>query len=176
MDKFRIVGFILRLKPQVFSLILYNLGMYHEAMRTVESTTLESHFDIETVQAILREHPIRLAILFGSHATETTHEASDIDIAVEFDGHEPAERGYNEAFLGLSADLSDELNTDDIDLVDLHTVTQPLATAIFETGILLIGNSNHAAELRHELTASGTGQQTPRERLETTRDSDYDFG
>ncbi|OYR80888.1 nucleotidyltransferase domain-containing protein [Halorubrum ezzemoulense] len=150
--------------------------MYPELMRTVESTTLESHFDIETVQAVLREHPVRLAILFGSHATDTAHDTSDIDIAVEFDEHKPTDRGYNDVFLGLSADLSDELNTDDIDLVDLYTVTQPLATTIFENGILLVGNSNHAAELRHELTASGTDQQTPRERLETTRDSDYDFG
>lgn len=144
--------------------------MYPELMRTVESTTLESHFDIETAQAVLREHPVRLAILFGSHATETTHDTSDIDIAVEFDEHEPADRGYNEVFLGLSVDLSDELNTDDIDLVDLHTVSQPLATAIFDNGILLVGNSNHAAELRRELTASGTDQQTPRERLETALD------
>ncbi|WP_424014127.1 type VII toxin-antitoxin system MntA family adenylyltransferase antitoxin [Halorubrum xinjiangense] len=139
-------------------------------MRTVESTTLESHFDVGTVQAVLREHPVRLAILFGSHATGTTHDASDIDLAVEFDEHEPADRGYNEVFLGLSVDLSDELNTDDVDLVDLNTVSQPLATAIFENGILLVGNSDHVAELRRELTASGNDQQTPRDRLETALD------
>ena len=78
-------------------------------------------------------------------------------------------------FLGLSVDLSDELNTDDIDLVDLYTVTQPLATAIFENGILLVGNSNHAAKLRRELTASGKGQQQPRERLETALDRINDY-
>lgn len=139
-------------------------------MRTVESTTLESHFDVGTVQAVLREHPVRLAILFGSHATETTHDASDIDLAVEFDEHEPADRGYNEVFLGLSVDLSDELNTDDVDLVDLNTVSQPLATAIFENGILLVGNSDHVAELRRELTANENDQQTPRDRLETALD------
>jgi predicted nucleotidyltransferase len=139
-------------------------------MRTVESTTLESHFDVGTVQAVLREHPVRLAILFGSHATETTHDASDIDLAVEFDEHEPADRGYNEVFLGLSVDLSDELNTDDVDLVDLNTVSQPLATAIFENGILLVGNSDHVAELRCELTTNENDQQTPRDRLETALD------
>ncbi|WP_050033568.1 type VII toxin-antitoxin system MntA family adenylyltransferase antitoxin [Halorubrum halophilum] len=139
-------------------------------MRTVESTSLKSHFDIEAVRAVLREHPVRLAILFGSHATETTHDTSDIDIAVEFDGHEPADQGYNEIFLGLSVDLSDELNTDDIDLVDLHAVSPPLATAIFENGILLIGNSDHAAERRRELTTDENDQQTPRERLDTALD------
>ena len=144
--------------------------MYLGVMRTVESISLESHFDIDTVRAVLREHPVRLAILFGSHATETTHDTSDIDIAVEFDEHEPADREYNDVFLGLSVDLSDELKMDDIDLVDLHAVSQPLATAIFENGILLIGNSDHAAELRRELTANGNDQQTPRERLDTALD------
>ncbi|OYR80474.1 hypothetical protein DJ71_04385 [Halorubrum sp. E3] len=139
-------------------------------MRTVESTTLESHFDVGTVQAVLREHPVRLAILFGSHATETTDDASDIDLAVEFDEHEPTDRGYNEVFLGLSVDLSDELSTDDIDLVDLNTVSQPLATAIFEKGILLVGNSDHVAELRRELTANENDQQTPHDRLDTALD------
>jgi hypothetical protein len=52
-----------------------------------------------------------------------------------------------EVFLRPRVDLSDKLNTDNIDLVDLHTVSQPLATAIFENGILLAGNSDYAAEL-----------------------------
>lgn len=136
-------------------------------MRAVGSTTLETHLDVGAVQAVLQEHPVRLAILFGSHATETTHSTSDIDLAVEFDEHEPADQGYNDVFFGLSADLSDELNTDDVDLVDLNTASQSLATAIFENGILLIGNSDHVAELRRELTANENDQRTPRERLDT---------
>jgi predicted nucleotidyltransferase len=134
-------------------------------MRTAESTALDAAFDLDTLQAILREHPVRLAILFGSHATDTAHATSDIDLAVEFDEHRPSDPSYNDVFLGLSADLSDALGTDDVDLVDLHTVPPALAAAIFEKGILIVGTAEHAAELRRQLTARESDQQSPRERL-----------
>jgi Nucleotidyltransferase domain. len=136
-------------------------------MRTAESTALDAAIDLDALQAVLREHPIRLAILFGSHATETTHATSDIDLAVEFDERRPSDPSYNDVFLGLSADLSDALETDDVDLVDLHTVSPPLAAAIFEQGVLLVGEAEHAAELRRQLTASESDQQSPRDRLDT---------
>ena len=136
-------------------------------MRTAESTALDDALDLDTLQAVLREYPIRLAILFGSHATETAHATSDIDLAVEFNKHRPADPSYNDVFLGLSADLSDALETDDVDPVDLHTVSPPLAAAIFENGILLVGESEHAAELRRQLTACESDQQSPRDRLDT---------
>jgi predicted nucleotidyltransferase len=135
-------------------------------MRTAESTTLDAALDLDTLQAVLGEHPVRLAILFGSHATETTHATSDIDLAVEFDEHRPADPSYNDVFLGLSADLSDTLETDDVDLVDLHAVSPALAAAIFENGVLLVGTEEHAAELRHQLTTSEDDQQSPRDRLD----------
>lgn len=135
-------------------------------MRTAESTTLDASLDLDALQAMLREHPIRLAILFGSHATETTHATSDIDLAVEFDEHRPSDPNYNDVFLGLSADLSDALETDDVDLVDLHTVSPALAAAIFEKGVLLVGEEEHATELRRQLTAHESDQQSPRDRLD----------
>ncbi len=139
-------------------------------MRTAELSTLDASFDVDVCQATLREHPVRLAILFGSHATETTHATNDIDLAVEFDEHRPSDPDYNDVFLGLSADLSDALETDDVDLVDLHTVEPPLAAAIFENGILLVGEAEHATELRRRLTASGDDQQSPRDRLDAALD------
>lgn len=139
-------------------------------MRTAESTTFDAALDLDALQAMLREHPIRLAILFGSHATETTHATSDIDLAVEFDESRPSDPNYNDVFLGLSADLSDALETDDVDLVDLHTASPALAAAIFEHGILIIGTAEHAAELRRQLTARESDQQSPRDRLNTALD------
>jgi predicted nucleotidyltransferase len=139
-------------------------------MRTAESTALDIPLDLDTVEGVLQEHPIRLAILFGSHASETTHATSDIDLAVEFDGHRPSDPSYNNIFLGLSADLSVSLETDDVDLVDLHTVPAPLAAAIFENGILLIGTAERATELRRRLTASEDDHQPPRDRLDAALD------
>ncbi|MFC6941195.1 nucleotidyltransferase domain-containing protein [Salinirubellus sp. GCM10025818] len=136
-------------------------------MRIAESTTLGPSLDLDALQAVLWEHPVQLAILFGSHVTDTTHATSDIDLAVEFDEHRPSDPSYNDVFLGLSADLSVALETDDVDLVDLHTVAPPLAAAIFENGVLLVGTEEHATELRRQLTTSGNDQQSPRDRLDT---------
>jgi predicted nucleotidyltransferase len=135
-------------------------------MRTVESTALGASLDLDALRAVFRKHPVRLAILFGSHASETTHATSDIDLAIELDEHRPSDPSYNRVFFGLSADLSDALETDDVDLVDLHTVAPPLAAAIFEDGVLLVGDTEHATELRRQLTASGDDQQSPRDRLD----------
>ena len=135
-------------------------------MKTAESIALDTPLDLDALQAVLREHPVRLAILFGSHATETAHATSDIDLAVEFDEHRPSEPSYNDVFLGLSADLSDALETDDVDIVDLHTVSPPLAAAIFENGVLLVGEAEHAAKRRRQLTPSESDQQSPRDRLD----------
>ncbi|WP_129114428.1 type VII toxin-antitoxin system MntA family adenylyltransferase antitoxin [Halegenticoccus tardaugens] len=135
-------------------------------MRTVESTAVDASLDLDALLGVLREHPVQLAILFGSHATETTHSTSDIDLAVEFDAQRPSDPSYNDTFLGLSADLSDTLGTDDVDLVDLHAASPALAEAIFENGVLLIGDQEHAAELRQQVTATDTETQSPRERLD----------
>lgn len=135
-------------------------------MRTVESTTVNVSLDLDALLGVLREHPVQLAILFGSHATGTTHSASDIDLAVEFDAQRPSDPSYNDTFLGLSTGLSDTLRTDDVDLVDLHAVSPAFAEAIFETGVLLLGDQERAAELRRQITATNTETQTPRERLD----------
>ena len=135
-------------------------------MRTAESATLDASLDLEAIETVLREHPVRLAILFGSHATETTHETSDIDLAVEFDDHRPGDSNYNRVFLGLGVDLSSALGTDDVDVIDLHTASPSFARAIFENGILLVGDQDHAAELRRQLTDTDIDQQSPRERIE----------
>lgn len=135
-------------------------------MRTAESAALDSEFDVDAMQAVLQEHPVRLAILFGSHATDAVHPRSDIDLAVEFETHRPSDSDYNDAFLGLSADLSETLERDAIDLVDLHTVSPALATAIFEHGILLVGEQDHATAVRDRLTDAESGQPSPRDRFD----------
>jgi len=135
-------------------------------MRTAASTALDTSLELVALQAILREHPLRLAILFGSHATDTTDTTRDIDLAVEFDEHRPSDPNYNDVFLGLSADLSDALETDAVDLLDIHTVSPALAESIFEQGVLLVGEEAHATELRRQLTTPEADRQSPRDRLD----------
>jgi predicted nucleotidyltransferase len=119
----------------------------------------------EAIRSVLRDHPVRLAILFGSRATGRTHEGSDVDIAVELDGLEPGSPGFNEAFFTLSADLSATLGTDDVDLLDVHMLSPGVAKAVFEDGVLLLGSPERVAELRETLP-TGDDDRTPGERLD----------
>ena len=135
-------------------------------MRTAETADVDVSLDLDTVRAVLEEHPVRLAILFGSQATGTEHSASDIDIAVEFDGEQPSDPGYNETFFGLGADLSEALETDDVDLVDINTVSPALAASIFDHGLLLVGDLEYAIEQRRAIVGDEMETRSPRERLD----------
>lgn len=136
-------------------------------MRTAETADLDLSFDLDVIRETLREHPVQLAILFGSYATGTANATSDVDIAVEFDARRPTDPEYNDAFLGLSADLSDALGTNDVDLVDLRSASPAVAESIFSDGVLLVGTEEHAAELRQQRTTTDAETQSPRERIDT---------
>ena len=135
-------------------------------MRSSENTTTGESLLLQTLQEVLQEHPVQLAILFGSHATGVSHSRSDIDIAVDFDTVRPSDPAYNKVFLGLSVDLSEALETDDVDLVDLQTTSPVLAETIFDHGVLLIGDREHVAEIRRQLTATEKQTQSLRERFD----------
>ncbi|ELY56269.1 nucleotidyltransferase protein [Natronococcus amylolyticus DSM 10524] len=107
-----------------------------------------------------------MAILFGSHASGETHSRSDVDIAVDLEDVQPADPEYNERFFGLSADLSETLETDEVDVVDLQRASPELATTIFDQGVILIGNPEHATSLRDQLTSTESSIQSPRERFD----------
>lgn len=137
------------------------------AMRTWNDAPLDDSIPLERIQEVFQDHGIQLAILFGSHASGESHGRSDIDIAVALDDTQPADPEYNDRFFGLSADLSQTLQTDDVDLVDLHTAPPELTAAIFEQGILLVGDPDRAAALQEQLTEQETSDQSPRERFDT---------
>lgn len=133
-------------------------------MRT--DAAVDDSLPLESLRAVLREHPVQVAILFGSHAHGDPHPRSDIDIAVAFETVRPSDPEYNEAFFGLSAALSEALATDEVDLVDLRTASPELAETIFDRGVLLVGDQDRAAELRNELTAAPSSDRSPRERFD----------
>lgn len=136
-------------------------------MRTVEANDPSLDVDVAAIVRVLEAHPVRLGILFGSHATGTSHPRSDVDVAIALEDLAPGDDGYNEAFFGLSADLSETLGTDDVDLVDVRTCPPPLAERIFE-GVLLVGEPGHAETLRRRSRASETDTRSPRERLDAS--------
>lgn len=135
-------------------------------MRAVETAELDPAFPLEAIRSTLEAHPVRLAVLFGSHARGESHARSDIDLAVELDGIRPGQPAFNETFFGLSADLSEALETDGIDLVDVHTISPPLVRVVFEDGVILVGSERRAEQLREELGADIERDRSPRERFD----------
>ena len=121
---------------------------------------------MDEVRSTLASAPVRLAILFGSAATGRTHPRSDIDIAIELDGLRPGDPGYNDVFFGLSAELSAAAQTDEIDLVDIHSATPTLARSIVDHGRILVGSASRVDELRTQLADDDTAEGSARERFD----------
>lgn len=67
----------------------------------------------------------------------------------------------------MSAALCEALGTDDVDLVDLRTVSPTLAKSVFDHGVPVVGDPEHASQVRRQLVKSDTETPSPRERLDT---------
>ena len=97
---------------------------------------------VEQVTEFLKRDPdVRQAILFGSYATNTNHSMSDMDLAIQLQG--PMTAAQKMSYLGKLQNCTDV----DIDLVDLHSVGQPLLSQILKYGQRLKGSSVLYAEL-----------------------------
>lgn len=90
---------------------------------------------------ILSRHPnIRLAILFGSHASGDAGSESDIDLALLADSPLSAR-----ATLEIVAEIGSELGCP-VDVVDLYHAPQPILGQVFK-GRRLLGDNRTYAEL-----------------------------
>ncbi len=96
----------------------------------------------------LRESPVRLAVLFGSHATDDATPTSDLDIAVAY---ETDTTDVTDTHLSLVADLTRIVGSDDVDVVRLRSVDPRIAVEALEDGQLLVGSPDVATALRNEL-------------------------
>lgn len=120
---------------------------------------------VEEIRRVLEGYPVRLAILFGSHARDEAADRSDIDVAVEFDEDELDPSRYNERFLGLGAELEVELSTN-VDLVDLRKIDPAIGRRIVEDGVLLVGSHDRLDELASEFRTRTTDEEPPLERFD----------
>lgn len=131
----------------------------------VESNENGSDPSIRRLRSTLEEYPVRLAILFGSHATGESHSKSDVDVAVELEGLRPGDEGFNETFFELSAALERAVEDSDVDVIEVNTLGPDFAAAVFETGRVILGDERHVDELSERLTA-GRDDRSPRERFD----------
>lgn len=91
-------------------------------------------------ELLAKRKTLKLAILFGSHATETAGPDSDIDVAVL--DERPLTAADKEE---LIREIAYKFGRP-VDLIDLYTVGEPLLGQIFK-GQRLLGDDNSYAKL-----------------------------
>lgn len=100
--------------------------------------------DLEAVRDVLEDAPVRVAVLYGSHARGEATDRSDVDVAVGFDDSLTGiDRTH--ARLDLISRLADRLGTDDVDVVPLSGVRDSLRYEIWTDGVLLVGSRDDLA-------------------------------
>lgn len=135
-------------------------------MERAEQTTLGERLPIEDLQSLFENQQVSVAICFGSHVRGQEHNDSDIDIAIEFADTRPGEDSYNDTFFRMYEAVSEVIATDDVDLVDVHSLSGSLARAVFSEGVLLYGDRDRVETLRDQYIEGDGARRSPRERLD----------
>lgn len=105
--------------------------------------------DTDLLREVLCPFPIRLAVLFGSHATDTARWFSDLDIAIEFEASIPDTR-RRKLLDEITGALVQKTGREAIDLIDISTASPDVGYSILHDGELLFGDESEAAELESE--------------------------
>lgn len=105
-------------------------------------TSAESRAVGAEIRAVLAKHPeVHLAILFGSVARGEERPESDVDLAVDRGlPLGPEEKMELISALAIATGRS-------VDLIDLHTIGEPLLGQVLKDGILLVGDRADYARL-----------------------------
>lgn len=125
--------------------------------------------DRDALTEVLEDHPVSLAVLFGSVVSESRHPQSDVDIVVEFDG---PSSGTLEDRLSLISDLSVALETNAIDLAVVDDLDPQVGVRAFREGELLIGSEDRFTSVRRRFDrmAGQEARDPPAERYDAALD------
>jgi predicted nucleotidyltransferase len=134
-------------------------------MEQASDSDLSERLPLAELRSAFDQHPVRLAFCFGSQATGPLHDDSDIDLAIELDGVQPGDEAYNDVFFEVYSSVTAVLDREDVDLVDIHSASNSLARAVFDTGVLLYGEPERAEQLRNRVGESD--DRHPRDRLDS---------
>jgi len=104
-----------------------------------ERTALPSDLDREQIAEVLRQHPVRLGVLFGSHARGTPTPQSDVDIGIVFVDELTATERL-EVQVELVATLTETIKQDLIDITDLERVDPGVGRSALQNGVILVDN------------------------------------
>lgn len=117
----------------------------------------ETDVDIDALRSELGEHPVRLAVLFGSRVTGRTDRRSDVDLLVEFD--ETVDNTVT-AYQSLLADLSIVLERNDIDLSLVPDIDPRVGRQALDEGLCLVGSTERMRVLQTEFESREPAEPT----------------
>jgi predicted nucleotidyltransferase len=122
--------------------------------------------DLDRMRSYLAETDVVFAILFGSHASGTARESSDVDIALRF----PATMSDHERFDArnrIDADLQAYADRF-VDVSDVDSLPTAVAHAALRDGITLVGDEAVVEAYREDVEATyeATADERERERQE----------
>jgi predicted nucleotidyltransferase len=124
----------------------------------------ELSVDTETIESVLVDTPVSVAVLYGSHARGEATEHSDIDLAVVFD-ETLSSVEKTRARLALIERLSVSLGTNAVDVTPLIRAPQSLQREIYRDVILLYGS---------EKSLPAIGEDVHNRRTHTDRMAEFD--
>lgn len=107
-------------------------------MQKRDEVTIED-LDIDSIVRVLDNHPLTLAVLFGSYVRGEATKSSDIDIAVEFDDSLTSPE-RTQSRIELIEQLSVTLESDKVDVIPLPSAPSTLINEILLDGILIYGS------------------------------------
>jgi predicted nucleotidyltransferase len=128
--------------------------------------------DTDALREVLADHPVRLAVLFGSAVRGDQHPHSDVDLAVEFDG--TVDDPPTDAVLSLLADLSSALERNDVDLSVVTDLKPRVGLVAFTEGVPLVGSADRVAHWRSQFereVAADDEDRSLRERFDAVIDA-----
>lgn len=134
-------------------------------MEQASTTDVSERLPLTELRSVFDQHPVRLALCFGSQATGSVHDHSDVDLAIELDGIQPGDEAYNDVFFEVYNSVTAVLNREDVDLIDIRSASNSLAQAVFDTGVLLYGEPERAEQLKKRVGESD--DRHPRDRLDS---------
>lgn len=133
---------------------------------TPDEVDHEPSIDLDRLRATLRDHPVRLAVLFGSRADGSADATSDVDLVVELDAVVD-DRGR--AKVELLTALSIALDRNDIDLSLVSEIDPAVGAAAFSNGKLLCGSRERFEALGRRFDDERSdGDASLRERFDQT--------
>lgn len=122
-----------------------------ETERSARTALEERGIDVNALSDVIDQHPVRLAVLFGSRVKGTQHVDSDVDVALEFE----RDAAREEALLPLISDLASVTGDAGVDVGTLPDMEPEIGVALCRNGVLLVGDrdrfDHHCQRFREQL-------------------------